>query len=174
MNDKSYFGADKDILGQDKPVVFIKEEELFELKQENPKKDYSKVYVLPSIKTRYISMFIDMIIILLISLGVSALFSKIGYVADYVRGLVFLVVIFLYEPILVSIGSTPGQILMNIRVIRFNDPEKKFPFPLALLRFIVKVFLGWLSFLTVTFNVNRRAIHDFLAGSIMISNKIEE
>lgn len=162
--------TNKDILGQELPPVFIKTEEISEKKETI---DYSKVYVLPTIKTRYFSMLIDVVVILILALGISFLLEKIGQVPDYVRGILFVIVIILYEPILVTFGTTIGQLLLNIRVRQFNNPDKKLAFPLVLFRFIIKIFLGWLSFITVTFNINRRAIHDFASGSIMIANKIE-
>lgn len=70
----------KDILGQDLPPVFIKSEEINEKKKQI---DYSKIYVLPSIKTRYFSMLIDVIVIVLISLAISSLFEKIGEVPTH-------------------------------------------------------------------------------------------
>jgi uncharacterized RDD family membrane protein YckC len=119
-------------------------------------------------------MLIDGIVILLLALGISTLLEKLGQVPDYARGILFVIVVVLYEPILVTIGTTVGQFFLNIRVRDFKNPGNKLAFPLVLLRFIVKIFLGWLSFITVTFNINRRAIHDFASGSIIISNKIEE
>jgi uncharacterized RDD family membrane protein YckC len=150
--------------------LYIKIDDIDEKKG---KIDYSKVYVLPSIKTRYFSMLIDIIVILMIALGITALFEKLGQVPDYVRGILFVLVVVLYEPILVAIGTTLGQLLLDIRVRDFKNPEKKLVFPLVLLRFILKLLLGWLSFITVTFDINRRAIHDLASGSIMIANKIE-
>jgi hypothetical protein len=160
-----------DSLEQELPSVFIKLEELNEKKE---RIDYSKVYILPSIKTRYFSTLIDIIVITLLSLGISALFEKMGQVPDYVRGVLFVGVFILYEPVLISVGSTIGQLLLNIRVRKFKNPEKKLAFPSVFLRFVIKVLFGWLSFITVTFNINRLAIHDYACGSIMIANKIEE
>jgi uncharacterized RDD family membrane protein YckC len=159
-----------DVLGQKLPPVYIRTEDIHE---SNSTIDYSKTYVLPSIKTRYFSMLIDIIVIILLSLAISTVLEKISQVPDYIRGFLFLFVIILYEPILVTIGTTIGQYFLDIKVRNFNNPELKLSFPKVLLRFVIKVFLGWLSFLTVTFNVNRRAIHDFASGSIMIANKIE-
>lgn len=160
----------KDILGNEMPPVFIITEKIREKKETI---DYSKVYVLPTIKTRYFSMLIDVVVVLMLTLGITFLLEKIGEVPDYVRGILFVVVVILYEPILVTFGTTIGQLFLNIRVRQFNNPEKKLAFPIVLIRFIIKIFLGWLSFITVTFNINRRAIHDFASGSIMIANKID-
>jgi uncharacterized RDD family membrane protein YckC len=170
MTESVDFTKSKDILGQEIPLVFIKTEELIE----KPEKiDYSKVYVLPTIKARYISMLIDVLIIVLLSLGISSLLDTIEQVPGFVKGILFVVVVLLYEPILITAGTTVGQFFLNLRVRNFKHPDQKLAFHLAILRTLVKIFLGWLSFVTVTFNVNRRAIHDFASGSIMISNRIK-
>jgi Predicted membrane protein/domain len=158
------------ILDRDLIPEYVKSEEIVEKKA---KTDYSKVYELPTIRTRYTSILIDGICLFLIALGVSALFEKIGEVSGLVRGITFVIVIVLYEPILVTIGCTIGQLIMNIRIRDFKNPESKLAFHLVMIRFILKAMLGWLSFITVTFNINRRAIHDLASGSIMIANKLE-
>jgi len=170
MIEKNDSNVNDNILDQNLIPEYIKAEEIAEKKE---KIDYSKVYELPTIKTRYISILIDGICLLLFALGISALFEKIGDVSGFVRGITFVIVIILYEPILVTLGCTIGQFFMNIRVRDFRNPEKKLSFYLVIFRFIIKIILGWLSFLTVTFNINRRAIHDLASGSIMIANKLE-
>jgi uncharacterized RDD family membrane protein YckC len=170
MTESVDFTRDKDVPGQETPLVFIKTEESIEKPEEI---DYSKVYVLPTIKTRYFSTLIDVLIIVLLSLGISSLLETIGQVPDYIKGILFLVVILLYEPILVAFGTTVGQFFLNIRVRNFEDPRIKLAFHLAIFRSFVKIILGWLSFITVTFNLNRRAIHDLASGSIVIANKIK-
>jgi len=170
MIEKNDSKVKDNILDQNLMPEYIKAEEIAE-KEEKP--DYSKVYVLPTIKTRYISILIDGICLLLIAFGISALFEKNADVSGLVRGITIVIVIIFYEPILVTLGCTIGQFFMNIRVRDFRNPEKKLSFYLVIVRFIIKIILGWLSFLTVTFNINRRAIHDLASGSIMIANKLE-
>jgi uncharacterized RDD family membrane protein YckC len=171
MIEKNDSNVNDNILGQNLIPEYIKAEDIAAKKD---KIDYSKVYELPTIKTRYISILVDGICLLLFALGISALFEKIGDVSGFVRGITFVIVIILYEPILVTLGCTIGQLFMNIRVRDFRNPERKLSFYLVFLRFIIKIILGWLSFLTVTFNINRRAIHDLASGSIMIANKLED
>ena len=170
MIEKNDSKVKDNILDQNLMPEYIKAEEIAE-KEEKP--DYSKVYVLPTIKTRYISILIDGICLLLIAFGISALFEKNADVSGLVRGITIVIVIIFYEPILVTLGCTIGQLFMNIRVRDFRNPEKKLSFYLVIVRFIIKIILGWLSFLTVTFNINRRVIHDLASGSIMIANKLE-
>jgi uncharacterized RDD family membrane protein YckC len=149
-------------LGQD--PLFITTEE----NDENKKIDYSKTYILPSIKKRYFSTLIDILVIIGISLLISFLFEKIGEVPNSVRAILFIVVFILYEPLLVTFGATIGQLILNLRVRNFKNPDQKLFVTLAIIRTLFKVILGWLSFITVTFNTNRRAIHDFVSNSIMI------
>ena len=117
-------------------------------------------------------MLIDVFVLVLIYIGITSLLERIGEVPGFVKGILFVVVVLLYEPILITTCSTFGQLFMNLRVRNFKHPEKKLTFHMAILRTFVKILLGWLSFVTVTFNVNRRAIHDFASDSVMISNKI--
>ncbi|MBN2350007.1 MAG: RDD family protein [Bacteroidales bacterium] len=166
------FYKEKDVLGQEKPIVFGKSDvNTHEEKQIRSKIDHSAKFELPSIKTRYFSMLIDVIVILVVSLGISTLFEKIGTVPDYIRGLTFLIVVILYEPILVSTWCTIGQLVTNIRVRKFQSPDHRIWFFSAIMRLFIKILLGWISFITITFNDNRRAIHDFVAGSIVIVPK---
>jgi uncharacterized RDD family membrane protein YckC len=170
MDESEKFSKEKDVLGQEIPQVFIKAEEV----TEKPGKiDYSKVYVLPTIKARYISMLIDVLILVIIYTGITSLLEIIGQVPGFVKGILFVVVVLLYEPILITSGATIGQLFMGLRVRNFKQPDHKLTFHLAILRTVVKILLGWLSFVTVTFNVNRRAIHDFASGSIMTSQRIK-
>jgi len=171
MTDSEEFNENQDLNRQDNNPIYIKTESI--ILPKDPV-DYSKVYILPSIKTRYFSMLIDICVIFLLALGVSSLFELIGEVPDTIRGILFVIVFILYEPILITFGATVGQFILHIRVRRFNNPEKKVLFPLLVLRLLAKGLLGWLSFITVTFNADRRAIHDYLSGSIVIADKIHK
>jgi len=135
---------------------------------ENPKVSKNNNAELPSIKTRYFSMLIDMLMIVLLALGFSSLFEMMGQVPDYIRGLIFFIVVILYEPILISFGCTIGQLLMSIRVRNHRKPSRKIWIGNAIIRLFAKVFLGWLSFITISFNAQRRAIHDMVSGSVVI------
>jgi uncharacterized RDD family membrane protein YckC len=61
--------------------------------------------------------------------------------------------------------------MIGIRVKRESDEKKNILFPLAIIRFIVKASLGWISLLTVTGNSKRKAIHDYLIGSVVVYEK---
>jgi uncharacterized RDD family membrane protein YckC len=67
-----------------------------------------------------------------------------------------------------TLGCTLGNYIKGIRVRQISDTSKKINLIQALIRYPVKVMLGWFSFLTIGSNSKRRAIHDFAAGSVMI------
>lgn len=76
-----------------------------------------------------------------------------------------------YEPLLTTYSRTLGQRLMKIRVVQHANPSQKINLLNALIRLFVKVMLGWLSFITIHFNPEKRAIHDLASGSVMIREK---
>lgn len=80
--------------------------------------------------------------------------------------------IFLYDPLLTSIaGNTIGHRLMGLTVRKFDNPYRNISLGNAILRFSVKALLGWISFLTITGNKYKRAIHDMVGNSIVICRK---
>ncbi|WP_080057583.1 RDD family protein [Spirosoma aerolatum] len=89
--------------------------------------------------------------------------------ADRFRLAIFALAV-LYEPICnATLGYTFGSFLFRFRVRDSADISKKLPFHRALLRFVVKALLGWISFLTIHSDPMRRAIHDRAAGSVVIT-----
>jgi uncharacterized RDD family membrane protein YckC len=84
------------------------------------------------------------------------------------RAILFISIWGVYEPVSMAMGSTVGNYLMKIRVRRFNNTEKRINIFQAYGRFIIKFLLGWLSFLTMGLNKEKRAIHDLMTGTIVI------
>ncbi len=74
----------------------------------------------------------------------------------------------LYEPILTSHSLTIGQRLTGIRVRQYRTPDQSLSFLMASSRFIAKLFFGWLSYLFIHFNAERRTLHDMVAGSVVV------
>lgn len=87
---------------------------------------------------------------------------------DWVRIVMFVGVWVVYETVCTSLGHTIGNYLKGIRVRRISDVSRKINVFQALGRYILKLGLGWISFLTIHNNPERRAIHDFAAGSVMV------
>jgi uncharacterized RDD family membrane protein YckC len=122
----------------------------------------------PSLLKRMQSSFIDLIFLVLMMLVFSMILDNFGGTPDWVRMLLFVLIFVAYEPLLTAIGFTIGNYLMGIRVRRESDPSKRIHLGQSLLRYPIKCTLGWLSFVTIHSNPQKRAIHDLVAGSVMI------
>jgi uncharacterized RDD family membrane protein YckC len=121
----------------------------------------------PSILRRYFSTFIDGLFIV----GMLVLWSYIldaeNSTATNIRIGIILFMFFVYEPIFTAYFSTLGQKLTGIRIRNFSSGNR-ISIIQAYLRIIVKIFLGIFSFFTIPFTRNKRAIHDFAVGSLVI------
>lgn len=121
----------------------------------------------PSLLRRYKAVLIDILILLtffstllttLGSLSAGGTFSKI----------ICAIVLLTYEPLLTVFGGTPGQRMLKIRVRHQKHINQNITIPMAYIRMISKMSLGWISFVSIHFNRDRRAIHDLACGSVMI------
>jgi uncharacterized RDD family membrane protein YckC len=126
----------------------------------------------PTLKTRIQSIFIDTLLILVLMFITGYVFDKINPSQEgedgWIRAVIFVILFGLYEPIAMTMGCTLGNYLMKIRVKKSNDTSKKINLLQAVIRVIIKFLLGWVSFVTIGTNRERRAIHDFASGSVMI------
>jgi uncharacterized RDD family membrane protein YckC len=126
----------------------------------------------PGVSVRVKAIIVDAIALVAFMLLATYIFSMFKSVPDEVRIGTFIFIFFLYDPIFTSsFGGTLGHMLLGIRVKREKDPTKNIIFPLALVRYIVKAGMGWVSLITVTMNVKRKAIHDYLVKSVVINYK---
>jgi uncharacterized RDD family membrane protein YckC len=82
-----------------------------------------------------------------------------------------LIILLTYEPFLTSYSRTVGQRLMRIRVGKNDDPTQKISLINAYIRWFIKGLLGWISFIAIHFNNERRAIHDLASDSIMVNDE---
>jgi uncharacterized RDD family membrane protein YckC len=123
----------------------------------------------PQVLIRVKASFVDVVVLLVLMIIISSIFQNIGAVNDYARIIAFIFVFFLYDPLLISIlGETIGHLVCGLRVRKESNEERIIPFHLAIIRFMVKAFLGWISLLTVTGNKKGRAIHDSIVGSVVV------
>jgi uncharacterized RDD family membrane protein YckC len=126
-----------------------------------------EVYRYPLLLTRYQSLFIDAILFLTIMVVTMVM---MGDSESRQMVMISLAVIFsfVYEPLLTTYSATLGQRLMGIRVRDVKNPKERINVFQAYARFLVKWFLGWLSFVTINFNPQHRAIHDWAGSSVVI------
>jgi uncharacterized RDD family membrane protein YckC len=123
---------------------------------------------IPSLVRRYGASMIDgFFMIFLMVLAAVALQAETE-VSVEIRIVAFVLILFAYEPVLTSRLCTIGQRLTGLRVRRYGNPEERIGLLAAYVRFAVKILLGALSFLTLAFTKEKRAIHDLAAGSIML------
>jgi len=129
----------------------------------------------PGVFDRVKAIMTDSIVIVVFMFIASYVFSLFESVPDYARIIAFVFIFLLYDPLFTStFGGTIGHMLLGIRVKRESNEQKNILFPLAILRYIVKAFLGVISLLTVTGNEKKKAIHDYLVGSVVVYVKSTE
>ncbi len=128
----------------------------------------------PSLLVRIKSSMIDSIIIIVLMFITTSIFESIKLDNQIVRIAAFFL-IFSYEPICTTLNRTLGQAMMGIRVKNFkelsiNGVSQNIPFIASLFRYAVKLSLGWVSFLTIHSDTHGRAMHDKIAGSVVVSD----
>ena len=124
----------------------------------------------PSLSDRFQSTFIDLILIIMMMFVISSILEKYENTPDWIRIVLFVGIWGIYEPVCTSLGCTIGNYIKNIRVRKHNDTTRRINLFQALIRYVLKALLGWISFLTIHSNKERRAIHDLAAGSVMINH----
>lgn len=126
----------------------------------------------PGITDRVKAVITDSIVIVIFMFIVTYVFSNFENVPDNARIIAFIFIFGLYDPLFTSIfGGTIGHMIRGIRVKKENNHKKNILFPLAVIRFLIKALLGWISLLTVSGNEKRKAIHDYIAGSVVVYTK---
>ena len=131
-------------------------------------KETEELFEYPSLVARIQSSFIDLLFILLMMFVLVWLFDHIGVVSDAARVCAMVLLWVVYEPLCTSLGFTLGNYIKRLRVRQYRDRSKRISFFSALIRYVVKIMLGWLSFLTIHSNREKRAIHDLAVGSVVI------
>ncbi|MET0637938.1 MAG: RDD family protein [Chitinophagaceae bacterium] len=122
----------------------------------------------PLLTDRVQSTFIDTILIVVLMFAFSWLLEQFSEPPQWTRVAAFFLLFGIYEPICVTYGCTLGNYFKGIRVRQNDNRERRISFIRAFIRYILKLLLGWVSFLSVHLNSDRRAVHDFAAGSVMI------
>lgn len=114
---------------------------------------------------------VDSIIIIAMMFAATEILALFDNVPNFVRIVIFIFIFILYEPLFISLyGATIGHSKIGVSVRKDSDITKKVSFPVAVIRFLVKAFLGTFSLFTVTGNDKRKAIHDYVANSVVIKD----
>jgi uncharacterized RDD family membrane protein YckC len=126
----------------------------------------NKVY--PSLSDRIQSAFIDAVLIIVLMFIATTVLDKYENAPDWIRIVLFFGLWAVYEPLCTSLGCTLGNYMKGIRVRRYTNESKRINFFAAFVRYCIKMLLGWISFISIHFNPERRALHDFVVGSVMV------
>jgi uncharacterized RDD family membrane protein YckC len=124
-------------------------------------------YRYPWLQKRVISIFIDGMLIIFVMIQIMYLTEGTEW-STVIRVASGLILVGLYEPLLTAYDSTVGQRLMGIRVRDDGNPSLRISVGRAYVRYVVKLGLGWLSFVTIHFNDKHQALHDLMSSSVMI------
>lgn len=124
----------------------------------------------PSLLRRYFSSFLDGLVILSVLILSAYIFDSETQMAINIRVGLILFMFFVYEPIFTAYFCTLGQQVTGIRV-RTLHGKANISLIQAYIRIVLKLFLGLISFFTIPFSRNKRAIHDMAVGSLVIHKK---
>jgi len=125
--------------------------------------------VYPDLIERIKAVFVDMLVLIFLMFIFSTIFSSFQSVPNELRIGAFVFIFLLYDPIFTSLlGGTIGHMLIGIRVKQSENKEKNINFFAALLRFLCKSALGWISLLTVSSHKEKKAIHDSVVNSVVV------
>lgn len=134
--------------------------------------EQEKKMVYPGVSERVKAALIDTFLLVGIMVMLWLVFSSFDNVADEVRMVSFAIVFVLYDPLFTSLnGGTIGHMVMNIEVKKRAHQQKNISVVAAIIRYLIKVALGWVSLLVVSATKKRRALHDVLVGSIVLYKK---
>jgi uncharacterized RDD family membrane protein YckC len=124
----------------------------------------------PTLLSRIQSITIDTLLLI----GFMAFFTIMldGHknVPDSLRMWLFISLV-MYEPLCTTFGATFGNYKLGIRVRKNSDQSRRINIFQALARYFFKTIFGWISFFGVFTNAKKRAFHDILSGSVMITEK---
>jgi hypothetical protein len=127
-------------------------------------------YRYPLLVKRYQSLLIDFLVLFAIMIATMVIMSE-STARQTVMVTMGVIFVLLYEPLLTTYAATLGQYIIGIRVRDAGNPAQRINIPQAYIRIIVKWLLGWLSFVTINFNPQHRAIHDLAGSSVVIRVK---
>jgi uncharacterized RDD family membrane protein YckC len=122
----------------------------------------------PLLIDRIKSTLIDSVLLIVLMFCFSLILNNFKDTPDWVRIFLFTLIFIIYDPLCTSLGCTLGNYIVGLRVRRKKDLSEKINIFQAIIRYALKVLLGWISFLTINANKERRAIHDLVVGSIVI------
>jgi uncharacterized RDD family membrane protein YckC len=125
--------------------------------------------IYPGLIERIKALITDSVVLIGLMVCIGTVFSKMDNVPEQARMIAFVFVFILYDPLMTSIfGGTIGHLIVGIRVQRDDKTNGKIMLPMAIIRYLLKALLGWISFLTIIGNDKGKAIHDLTVNSVVV------
>lgn len=122
--------------------------------------------------TRVKAAFLDGVLLVIMMFVFGSILNKFHIENLTVKKNGFVFIFLFYDPIFTSLfGGTIGHLMNGLRVRREDNEDKNINIVFALIRYVVKVILGMLSFFYISGNDKGRAIHDLAAGSVVIEKQ---
>lgn len=123
----------------------------------------------PTTNYRIKAALLDAVVVFLIFVIVSFAIDSAGGAPSWLRILIFVGGVYLYEPLMISmLGGTLGHKFVGLKVMRFSDQQKRLNPLIACLRFIIKYFLGFISIWFCYAREDKRALHDLVCDSHVV------
>lgn len=111
----------------------------------------------------------DGVVIIIFIIAITYIFDFFENVPNYAKMIAFAFIFGFYDPLFTTFfGGTIGHLTNGICVKRDKDHNENILFHSAFIRFILKALLGWISLLTISRNEKGKAIHDIVAGSVVV------
>lgn len=121
------------------------------------------------VSDRVKSVITDSVVMIGFIIGLTYFFDSFDVVSKQVKMIAFSFVFILYDPLFTSFfGGTLGHLANGIRVRRESNPDEKILIHSAVIRFIFKALLGWVSLLVISNSEKKKAIHDSVVGSVVV------
>lgn len=130
------------------------------------KKSIIKADNYPMLLDRIKTNTIDVFVIIVFMAITSFLLTKLSVNNSVIKGILFFL-IFSYEPIMTAVNKTLGQRLIGIKVRKNTIKGENISLASSYVRYIVKMLLGVFSLFTISFNDQKRAIHDTVINSVV-------
>lgn len=126
--------------------------------------------IISTIPTRIKASVLDGMIMAGTFIGIIQLTDSFSTQWNWLKMLLVLFLIVLYEPINVAVwGQTLGHRWQDLKVIDKAD-KFRIGFVRALLRFLIKAGLGWFSIFWALFTSNKQSLHDLMTQSLVIND----
>lgn len=128
----------------------------------------------PGVPRRIKASAVDGVVIgLLVFVGLQVL-ARLAGKGPVVSGLAIVLPLFFYEPLCLWLrGATVGHTMFELRVVPVSRAGRVSLWR-AVLRFLTKAVLGWLSLLLVYSNERRRAVHDIVGATVVVESDTTE